>query len=551
MGAAESHLPLPQQRRGSRRSSHCSFNDAECRLRKSYRKLPDVIDYGEDALDCQPKSSSMSSDMMGSALNFLADVEFPYENVVFEGGGSQGTAYIGAIMELERLGHLEKLRRFGGASVGSITAALLAVGHTSEKFLDVMKNGPFFNDALGELSSSYARCGPCSMVPNFLRHLGWHPGRSFYHWMGEVVEEKLGNPDATFRDLYEATGKELCVVVTNLSLKMEEYCHVKTTPLLPIRAAVRMSMAIPGVFFPFQWRYIDRTDVYVDGGVLCNYPVHCFDGWWLSMKPEDSFLRRLQPLNDVGKLLTKKVRFGTFNEKTLGFILFSDHDQHVLATNPALLPSPSPIPNTRLARAHQTFMKQHEMELRKHRIKTDAMTRFVKVLNDNNLDGNDNIDIGEFRRACAQTNEFTSYHARALFGDRLMSATEMFELLDINKDGRLDYHELMNLAEWNGVGIQTHLIGAGRTDIKNPTDLITSLFQSLVMNVKRSFLESDDNERTVLINTVYMKCLDFDGDPEDWEFLVEQGRRALQAFLHLKRTLAENTGKDDTEKCNM
>lgn len=98
MGAAESHLPLPQQRRDSRRSSHCSFNDAECRLRKSYRKLPDVIDYGEDALDSQPKSSSISSDMMGSALNFLADVEFPYENVVFEGGGSQGTAYIGAIM---------------------------------------------------------------------------------------------------------------------------------------------------------------------------------------------------------------------------------------------------------------------------------------------------------------------------------------------------------------------------------------------------------------------------------------------------------------------
>lgn len=61
-----------------------------------------------------------------------------------------------------------------------------------------------------------------------------------------MVEEKLGNPDATFRDLYEDTGKELCVVVTNLSLKMEEYCHVKTTPLLPIRAAVRMSMAIPG-----------------------------------------------------------------------------------------------------------------------------------------------------------------------------------------------------------------------------------------------------------------------------------------------------------------
>nr|XP_054768320.1 uncharacterized protein LOC129275875 [Lytechinus pictus] len=151
MGAAESQLAQLQQRRENRRTSHCCFEDAECRLRKPCSKLPDVIDYGEDALDRQPRSSSISPDMMGSAFNCLSDVDFPYENVVFEGGGSQGTAYIGAVIELERLGHLDKLRRFGGASVGSITAAMLALGHTSEKFLDVMKYGPFFNDALGNM----------------------------------------------------------------------------------------------------------------------------------------------------------------------------------------------------------------------------------------------------------------------------------------------------------------------------------------------------------------------------------------------------------------
>lgn len=46
--------------------------------------------------------------------------------------------------------------------------------------------------------------------------------------------------------LYEATGKELCIVVTNLNHMIEEYCHVKTTPNMPIRLAVRMSMSIPG-----------------------------------------------------------------------------------------------------------------------------------------------------------------------------------------------------------------------------------------------------------------------------------------------------------------
>lgn len=50
----------------------------------------------------------------------------------------------------------------------------------------------------------------------------------------------------SFFKLYEKTGKELCVVVTNLNHMTEEYCHVKTTPDMPIRLAVRMSMAIPG-----------------------------------------------------------------------------------------------------------------------------------------------------------------------------------------------------------------------------------------------------------------------------------------------------------------
>lgn len=31
---------------------------------------------------------------------------------------------------------------------------------------------------------------------------------------------------------------------------VEEYCHVKTTPDMPIRLAVRMSMSIPGELTP-------------------------------------------------------------------------------------------------------------------------------------------------------------------------------------------------------------------------------------------------------------------------------------------------------------
>ena len=39
------------------------------------------------------------------------------------------------------------------------------------------------------------------------------------------------------------------------------------------------------------------------------------------MNPKDSFLTKLQPLEDLPRLYEKKERFGTYNEKTLGFLL--------------------------------------------------------------------------------------------------------------------------------------------------------------------------------------------------------------------------------------
>ena len=44
-------------------------------------------------------------------------------------------------------------------------------------------------------------------------------------------------------------GKEICIVVTNLSHMNVEYFHPKTTPNTPVRKAVQMSMALPGTIF--------------------------------------------------------------------------------------------------------------------------------------------------------------------------------------------------------------------------------------------------------------------------------------------------------------
>ena len=69
-----------------------------------------------------------------------------------------------------------------------------------------------------------------------------------------MLREQTGNPDITFMDVYERYGKELCIVTTNLDYMTEEYLHPKTTPSMPIREAVRLSISIPSEFclYPFM-----------------------------------------------------------------------------------------------------------------------------------------------------------------------------------------------------------------------------------------------------------------------------------------------------------
>ena len=52
------------------------------------------------------------------------------KNLVFEGGGVRGVAFTGALLELQQRHQLDSLQRVAGTSVGSIHAALLAVGYT-------------------------------------------------------------------------------------------------------------------------------------------------------------------------------------------------------------------------------------------------------------------------------------------------------------------------------------------------------------------------------------------------------------------------------------
>ena len=69
-----------------------------------------------------------------------------FRNMVFEGGGVKGIAYAGAIAVLEDKEILPDIRRVAGTSAGAITAALLALGASSQSVRKIV-GGTHLNNA--------------------------------------------------------------------------------------------------------------------------------------------------------------------------------------------------------------------------------------------------------------------------------------------------------------------------------------------------------------------------------------------------------------------
>ncbi|WP_438030724.1 patatin-like phospholipase family protein [Sorangium sp. So ce233] len=201
------------------------------------------------------------------------------KNLVFQGGGVKGMAYVGAISELERRNVLGGVTRVAGTSAGAITAALLAVGAGADAVGRILRSTDFtsFMDGRGWIFRDAAR-----LFSNY----GVHPGKAFETWLrdqlAQLTEVLTGRaqPDITFGDLralaaqHPGRARDLYVVSTNLTRQVAEVFSAEAHADVPLYQAVRMSMSIPLFFeaYPF------RGDLYVDGGVSWNYPIDLFDG---------------------------------------------------------------------------------------------------------------------------------------------------------------------------------------------------------------------------------------------------------------------------------
>lgn len=208
------------------------------------------------------------------------------ENLVFKGGGVLGITYAGAIEALNEKKLLDNVKRVAGTSAGSIVATLLSLRYSAAEIKTLVNATPFkdFED----------HWNPLRIVTEY----GLYAGDYFLSWMKKVIKDKTGNENITFAEMSAAGFRDLKVFASDLNtMSIREFSN-ETTPGVIVAESIRASMSIPLFFKAWKFPNDNPNDhIYVDGGVLYNYPITAFDnyndtlGFFIKFEEEQSDLK--------------------------------------------------------------------------------------------------------------------------------------------------------------------------------------------------------------------------------------------------------------------
>ena len=187
----------------------------------------DVALHHHIALDSDEDFARLGRFIRGEALG-----------LVLCGGGSFGTAHLGAIMALLERGY--QFDFVGGTSVGSAMGGALAIGLAPDNVMDLCEDIFIKRKAMSRLT-----------VPKYsvLDH----------HRLDEALSHHFGAFNI------EDAPINFFAVATSLTDN-----DVRVLRRGPLWQAIRSSTSLPGVFPPF---IMDDGEVLIDGGLLDNVPV--------------------------------------------------------------------------------------------------------------------------------------------------------------------------------------------------------------------------------------------------------------------------------------
>lgn len=224
-------------------------------------------------------------------------------NLVYEGGGVFGIAYLGALQYFYQNGILQYLKRTAGTSAGAITACITSFNlafSEIKKIVDTLdyKKIPQANEIpnLQKISEPVQKelesiFGDINCMYRLITKYGWFSSDYFYQWIKEKIAEQFERsqkePPYTFADFKNSSiHKEqrhfydLYIIGTDLNYHTSKVFSYETTPDMEVALAVKISMSIPLFFEAVELNPYDNDNFkqfFCDGGVMWNYPINIFD----------------------------------------------------------------------------------------------------------------------------------------------------------------------------------------------------------------------------------------------------------------------------------
>lgn len=229
-----------------------------------------------------------------------------FENIVFEGGGVWGIAYLGMLDYLYHCGILKSMTKVAGSSAGAITACITSFNLPFKETL-VIADSLEYVKFLGQGELLGPKIMPQSVkawlnklfgnidcVYRLITQYGWYSSEYCYEWLKNQIAAQFDPgkklPPYTFKDFKEASIHkdnhpflDLYVIGTDISNRISCVFSYENTPDMEVAEAVRISMSMPLFFESVKsTSQISREaaaspNFFSDGGVMYHYPINLFD----------------------------------------------------------------------------------------------------------------------------------------------------------------------------------------------------------------------------------------------------------------------------------
>jgi NTE family protein len=189
------------------------------------------------------------------------------DTLIISGGGAKSVSVLGSLKYLENKLIIKNIRRYAGTSAGAILCLLLNIGYSSQEIRDSFfsQDGSMIHD-------------PFYKKPfNIFYHYGINSGNKLVEYIKNLLINKGFDKDITFEELHKMTNKVLVMTGTSLTDQNTYYFNYITTPNMKVVDALRISISIPIFFTSVNYKINDNDHIFIDGGILENFPIHYFE----------------------------------------------------------------------------------------------------------------------------------------------------------------------------------------------------------------------------------------------------------------------------------